>query len=386
MKKLISLILALALCFGLVACGTSQDAQQGQDADTQDSSTSESGETDAADEGGGTSSDGATIEGFDTSNMPDGGYTVALCNFSLGNTWRVQMVETFEQEAERYKEAGLIKEYYTTNADNDTTQQISDMYDLITMGVDIICLTAASPTALIPAVDEAMAAGITVISFDAGVDTDNVTASLTVDNEAFGALDAEWLGEQLGGKGKIVILAGQAGSKNAELRVSGAQAVLEEQYPDIEVISLNYCDYDYATAKTAIESLISAHDDIDGILSLGGAMSRACIDAYESAGRELVPITGEANNGFMKMWAERQEDGFTSCCPISPNTSGADALVLGLTAITGGEYEKTNVYDLDPVTDETLKDYVRMDLDDNYWAPSILEESTLQELFGADAQ
>ena len=184
---------------------------------------------------------------------------------------------------------------------------------------------------------------------------------------------------------EIVILAGQAGSKNAELRVQGAQEILEEKYPDIETISLNYCDYDYATAKTAIESLLSAHDDIDGILSLGGAMSRACIDALEAADRELVPITGEANNGFLKMWKERQADGFTSCCPISPSTSGADALDLGLTAITGGDFEKVNVYDIAPVTDETLDDFVRVDLDDNYWAPTILNEDTLQEMYGSGA-
>ena len=322
---------------------------------------------------------------FDMTNVPEGGYTVALCNFSLGNTWRVQMEKTFEQQAEMYKEMGLIKEYYTTNSDGDTSQQVSDMQDLVTKGVDIICLTAASPTALIPAVDDAMDAGVTVISFDAGVDTDNVTASLTVDNYDFGAKDAEWLGDQLDGKGKIVILAGQAGSKNAELRVQGAQEILEEKYPDIETISLNYCDYDYATAKTAIESLLSAHDDIDGILSLGGAMSRACIDALEAADRELVPITGEANNGFLKMWKERQADGFTSCCPISPSTSGADALDLGLTAITGGDFEKVNVYDIAPVTDETLDDFVRVDLDDNYWAPTILNEDTLQEMYGSGA-
>lgn len=39
-----------------------------------------------------------------------------------------------------------------------------------------------------------------------------------------------------------------------------------------------------------------------------------------------------------------------------------------------------------PVTDETLGDYVREDLDDNYWAPSILDEATLQEMYGSDAE
>lgn len=380
MKKITALFVSMALVVSLAGCkGNTVTDTTGAGETTQKTETKASEEK--TEETQLEETIEKTIAGFDVSNMPEGGYTVALCNFSLGNTWRVQMVETFRQVAEEYKELGLIKEYYITNSDGDTAQQISDMEDLITMGVDIICLTAASPTALVPVVDEAMEEGITLISFDAGVDTDNVTASLVLDNTEFGRVDARWLADKIGGKGKVVVLAGQAGSKNAEQRVNGVNEVFAE-YPDIEVAALSYCDYDYATAKAAIESIISVYNDIDGILSLGGAMSRACVDAYEAAGLELVPITGEANNGFLKMWNERQSDGFTSVCPISPNTSGAQALDLGLKAITGGEYKKENVFDIETVTDETLKDVVRTDLSDNYWAPSILSEEKLQELYG----
>lgn len=377
---MIALFVSTVLVISLIGCGgnkTSETASTGETVQSEQTQAPPKKDKETQKE----TEIEKTIAGFDVSNMPEGGYTVALCNFSLGNTWRVQMVETFRQVAEEYKGLGLIKEYYITNSDGDTAQQISDMEDLITMGVDVICLTAASPTALVPVVDEAMEEGITLISFDAGVDTDNVTASLVLDNTEFGRVDARWLADKIGKKGKVVVLAGQAGSKNAEQRVNGVNEVFAE-YPDIEVAALSYCDYDYATAKAAIESIISVYDDIDGILSLGGAMSRACVDAYEAAGLELVPITGEANNGFLKMWNERQSEGFTSVCPISPNTSGAQALDLGLTAITGGEYKKENVFDIECVTDDTLKDVVRTDLSDNYWAPSILSEEKLLELYG----
>lgn len=382
MKKIIAIIVCMVMVGGLIACGNGNTPPEETENMGEVSESTETENT-AAREETAQSAVAKTIAGFDVSNMPDGGYTVALCNFSLGNTWRVQMVETFQQIANEYKELGLIKEFYLTNSDGDTAKQISDMEDLITMEVDVICLTAASPTALVPVVEEAMEEGITIISFDAGVDTENVTASLTLDNAEFGRVDARWLADKIGGKGKVVILAGQAGSKNAEQRVIGVNEILAE-YPDIEIAALSYCDYDYATAKAAIESIISTYDDIDGILSLGGAMSRACIDAYEGAGLELVPITGEANNGFLKMWYERQKEGFTSVCPISPNTSGAQALDLGLTAITGGKYEQVNVFDIECVTDETLESSVRMDLSDNYWAPSILSEEKLLELYGEE--
>lgn len=88
---------------------------------------------------------------------PNGqGYKVALCNFSLANTWRVEMQETFIYQCEQYKEQGIISEYYVTNSDGDVSQQVSDMADLVTKGVDLICLTAASASALVPAVEDAM--------------------------------------------------------------------------------------------------------------------------------------------------------------------------------------------------------------------------------------
>jgi len=59
-----------------------------------------------------------------------------------------------------------------------------------------------------------------------------------------------------------------------------------------------------------VESMLSAYPEIDGVLSLGGAMTRGAIDAFEEAGRELVPMCGEANNGYLKVWHDRVDQGF----------------------------------------------------------------------------
>ena len=78
------------------------------------------------------------------------GYVVALCNYSIGNSWRAQMEQEFVSEAEKLKSEGVVSEYYITNSNEDINKQISDMQDLITKKVDAIVITAASPTALAP--------------------------------------------------------------------------------------------------------------------------------------------------------------------------------------------------------------------------------------------
>ena len=370
-KKLISLGMTAVLLTGILAgCGgektpapaaegtpavEAENTQETESAQETAEAESPAAETEAAE----TSDELITPETAGNVKPNNQGYKVALCNFSLANTWRVEMQETFIHQCEQYKEQGIISEYYVTNSDGDVSQQVSDMADLVTKDVDLICLTAASASAL-------------------------VTAKLILDNEEFGRVDAQWLADQLGGKGKIILIAGQAGTDNAEKRVNGAKNVIA-QYPDMEIIAESYCDNDYAKAKAAVESMLSAYPEIDGVLSLGGAMTRGAIDAFEEAGRELVPMCGEANNGYLKVWHDRVDQGFQAIAPISPNTSGAMALRLGIDALEGLNIKKDNTLTVNFVTNETLEEFVRMDLSDSFWAPTELPEEKLQELFGEEA-
>ncbi len=395
-KKLISLGMTAVLLTGILAgCGgektpapaaeetpavEAENTQETESAQETAEAESPAAETEAAE----TSDELITPETAGNVKPNNQGYKVALCNFSLANTWRVEMQETFIHQCEQYKEQGIISEYYVTNSDGDVSQQVSDMADLVTKDVDLICLTAASASALVPAVEDAMEAGVAVVNFDCAVDTDDLTAKLILDNEEFGRVDAQWLADQLGGKGKIILIAGQAGTDNAEKRVNGAKNVIA-QYPDMEIIAESYCDNDYAKAKAAVESMLSAYPEIDGVLFLGGAMTRGAIDAFEEAGRELVPMCGEANNGYLKVWHDRVDQGFQAIAPISPNTSGAMALRLGIDALEGLNIKKDNTLTVNFVTNETLEEFVRMDLSDSFWAPTELPEEKLQELFGEEA-
>ena len=44
-------------------------------------------------------------------------------------------------------------------------------------------------------------------------------------------------------------------------------------------------------------------------------------------------------------------------------------------------FEKDDIIIVDPITDDTVKDFYRSDLSDSYWCYSNLTESKLQELF-----
>ena len=111
------------------------------------------------------------------------GYVIGLSDFSLGNSWRVQMVAEAKYAASQKKD--LVKTLIVTEADNSVEKQIADIEDLISKKVDAILITAANPKALVPVVDKAMKAGIVVVDFDNLVDTNNITAHVDVDQKEF---------------------------------------------------------------------------------------------------------------------------------------------------------------------------------------------------------
>lgn len=356
MKKLVGLLLAVVMVFGLTACGGNEAANT------------------AVNNGAGET---AAVEESETKE----GYKIAYCDVSMNATWRTQMRAEFEQRAEELKAEGVISEYYVTNANDDAAKQISDVKDMIAKGVDGILIAAVSETALSPVVEEAMEAGIDVISFNMLVDTDNVSGKVFQSDQEFGRIGAQFLVDKLDGKGDIIVLNGTAGNGCNENRWAGAEEVFN-QYPDINIVGTAYADWEYAKGKAATESLLSANAKIDGVWSQGGAMTQGAIDAFIAADRPLVPMSGEAGNGFLRSWKENTGvDAFDSVAPIYKATMILDALDSLLTVLDGGEIEAVNELEMGYVTEDTIDEYFREDMPDSYWVGSELSDENLKNLF-----
>ncbi len=374
MRKMFTVGLAAVMAMGLCACGSQKAAET--------TAAPAAAETTAAPSQDEKKEDAEeTTEAQASSETAGGeGYVVALCNYSIGNSWRAQMEQEFVAEAEKLKAEGVVSEYYITNSNEDINKQISDMQDLITKKVDAIVITAASPTALAPVVEEAAEAGIKVVSFDNVVETDEQVATVGIDEKEFGRIGAEWLVDKLDGKGKIVVLNGIAGTATDSLRWGGAEEVFK-QYPDIEILGSANASWDYAQGKAAMESMLSAYPEIDGVWSQGGAMTQGAIDAFIAAGRDLVPMTSEGNNGAIRAWIENKDKGLSCIAPSNPTYTSAEALRVVIKALNGEDIPGNVVMDIETVTEEIVDQYYRSDMPDSFWVLTELDDATLQKLY-----
>lgn len=307
-----------------------------------------------------------------------GPYTIGYDIYFAGNTWSVQMFEEFKSEVKHHGD--LIKKVYYTESEGNASKQIANIEDLITRKVDAVIMTPINPAAVVPVLEKAYDKGIAVILLAAKANTEKYTSLVTVNDTDFGEAGARWLVEQLRGKGQIIVLNGIAGISVSEERWKGAKTVFDK-YSGIKIIGNVNADWDYAKAKLAMGNLLSAHPQIDGVWSQGGEMTLGAIEAFQAAGRKLVPMTGEDNNGFLKTWKKLQTQEFTSIAASKPTWLSGEALKIALDVLQGKGVKKDNVLPVVKITDKELDKYVRSDLPDSFWANSRLAEEEIKTLF-----
>lgn len=305
-------------------------------------------------------------------------YKVGFSNVWVGNSWGVQCVNELESYL---KNSDRVSDYFITDANNDTNKQISDIQDLLSKDIDLLLLQPISPDAVAPIIEEAYDKGVVVVTCASPVGTDKYHASVLAKDEDFGRTGMEWLAKELNGKGNIIILNGMAGLTVAVNRRAGVQEVLD-QYPDIKVLGEEYADWDYAKGKVATENLLSAFPEIDGVWSCGGDMTRGAIEAFQAAGRSLVPMTGEDNNGFLKLWKLNEGNGFTSIATSMPTWLFAAGAEVGLNILDGVGEKEDIIVDIPVITKETLDQFVREDLSDSFWANTRMPEKDIEALYG----
>jgi ribose transport system substrate-binding protein len=278
-------------------------------------------------------------------------YTVGWANIYSVPTWMKQTEGTIAAEVEELKKAGLVKDLMITDAQGNAQTQIQHIQSMIDANVDAIVVIAGSSNALDRVISDACDKGIAVVNF---VNTDKVTAKINTDSAEWGAGAAKWLSDQLGGKGKIIVMNGPAGISVSDDRRKGAQPVLDAN-PGLEIITETNTEYNAAPAQEAMTSLLFANPEIDGVLSLGGAISAGSVMAFDRQGREQVPITGENARQFLELWKEKGLKGWAT---MQPNWLGAFSVYTAVQALEGKDVPAFIRVPLPVIDDSTIDSYL----------------------------
>jgi ribose transport system substrate-binding protein len=253
----------------------------------------------------------------------DGKFTIGVSNTLIGNGWREEMVCSVKAEA---RASGVVSKLVLANRNGGPSEQIADLRNLISAGVNAIIVNPSDRKALNSVIKQATSRGIVVVAVDQAVSAPEAYV-LTNDQVAYGRKGAEALFKKLGGKGNVVEMRGIDGVPADADRHEGFEQALKE-YPGIHVVAQTFTGWSQDKGSQQIKALLGSGKQIDGIWTSG--IDNVVVDAYKSANKKFVPVVGADNNGFMGQMIEYESDGLVAIAVTNPPAVGGAGLAVAL--------------------------------------------------------
>ena len=208
------------------------------------------------------------------------GVKVGLTVGDLSSTWICGAVEYVTALLE-----GAGATVYMSNSDGDLAQQVEQINDYITMGCEIILIHTSNTEGIASTVEKAVAEGIKCVGFNIEIGDSAVFTCTSSDNVQTGYSSALWLAEKAAEEGvenaKIVCIQGTMTQSDAYLRQDGIDKVAEEY--GLEIIECP-CYWSADEAESQLSDVLTANDDIFGIITHCDCMDSGVISALKQAG------------------------------------------------------------------------------------------------------
>lgn len=172
----------------------------------------------------------------------------------------------------------------------ETESQVDKQIEMLQAALDkkpsAIGFAALDSQASIPLLQQAKDASIPVIAFDSGVESDIPAATASTDNIAAAGLAADKMAELIGGKGKVALIVHDQTSRTGVDRRDGFVKKIEEKYPDIEIVDIQYGGGDHLKSTDLAKAILQAHPDLKGFFGANEGSAIGVINAVSELGLE----------------------------------------------------------------------------------------------------
>lgn len=261
-----------------------------------------------------------------------------------------QSVHAGAVAAAREAQVEIVWNGPVTETDYSAQQRIVET--MITQRVDAIVLAPIDKTAMVGVVDRAAAAGIPVVIFDSGVDSQNFVSQVATDNYAAGRLGAERVARILGGKGKVAMVAVQPGAASTMLREQGFEEAIKA-YPGIRIVDKRFGMADFAKSLTISENMLTAYPDLDAFFASNESSTVGAVQALKQRKSKVRLVGFDWSPALLE---DLEKGVIDSLIAQDPFRMGYESLQAAVKKLSGGTPEKINNLAPLVVTAENLKD------------------------------
>ncbi len=280
-----------------------------------------------------------------------GSYIAIVSKGSQHQFWQaVQKGATDEAAAK-----GATITYEGPASESEVDKQLTMLQTALDKHPAAICFAALDSKAAIPYLQKAKDAGIPVVGFDSGVDSDIPVTTVSTDNIAAAGVAADKMAELIGGAGKVAVIVHDQTSQTGVTRRDGFVNQIKAKYPNIQVVSVQYGAGDPVKSADLAKAIMTANPDLKGFFGANEGSIKGVLNALKETSNEgkIVAIGYDSGQQQIDAINAGVEAGAITQNPVG---IGAKCVDAALDAIAGKSqpktidtgfywYDKTNITD-----------------------------------------
>lgn len=306
-KRLLTLLVLLALLFTLAACGGDDTTDEPGDVDEvevedvqEDDIDSETGEVidegeDAAEEPVEEPVEEAVDEEAEVEEEA-GAVTYVLVPKNLGNPY----FDTGNAGAQEAAEELGVEVTYQGTSVADATEQIQLLNSLIAQNVSGLAISANDADALVPTGQEAMEAGIPVVTWDSAIAPEGRDVHVVqAESEGIAEVQLQMASELADGEGEIAILSATSTAPNQNEWIAIMEELLQtDEYSGLDLVATVYGDDEDEKSYNEAMGLMQTYPELEVIIApttVGIAAAARAVQDADRVGEVFVTGLGTPN-------------------------------------------------------------------------------------------
>jgi ribose transport system substrate-binding protein len=294
-------------------------------------------------------------------------FRVGVLYWSMNIAGQVAMRKGLEDELARINAAAerngnptvVLETRVAGDGAEGIENQIKQMEDFITTGIDLLIVQPTDNAALASALRQANSAKIPVIAYDQYIDGGTLTAYRTSDNYQAGYLDGEYISSRFPAEKELQIVMVEYPHVSSTVeRVNGFIDALSKSNRKYRILK-TYEAVEPVAGKKAGEGILHDFPDkgsIDVVFTVNDGGGLAVVDTLASAGRneiQVATIDGDPRSiDNIKAGRLTVIDSAQYCGPL-----GAEAMKAAYSVIMGKKPPFYALVPVFPITSETLRRY-----------------------------
>ena len=188
-----------------------------------------------------------------------------------------------------------------------------------------------------------------------------------------------YVGEQLDGKGNVVVVRGVSGAAPDQGIYAGITEAMKD-YPDLKIVQEVIGEASATKTQEELTKVMASLPDVDAVITHCGGDAIGAVNAFEQSGKDMPIIIGDNTAEYINWWLE--QDGYETLSQGSTPGCGAAAFWTALDILNGYDVPEEMMLSVPHITKDNVGEYKGMKAG-TFVSPDFTNEYVIENIIDA---